>query len=568
MALSNDLISQFAKITKDNNKKETTETTVYGTVKYNGKYYVQLDGSDLLTPVKTTTDVEDGERVTVMIKDHTATITGNISSPSARTATVKEMGDQITDFEVVVAHRVSTDDLTAVHGYIENLKAITAKFTEMSAITAKIEQLQAKIIEGEKLKVEDIEAINIDVDNIKADFGEFDNVSAEDLEAFNAEITNLKAYAGNFTYLSAVKADIQDLNAKKLSAEDALLKYVSIDFANIDKAWMEEFYARSGIIEYITTDGITSTGRIIGVTITGDLIEAGTLKADRLVIKDEKDGLYYKLNFEGGAFTDAEEVPTDGLHGSVIVANSITAEKVSVSDLVAFDATIAGFHITPRHDQIAYYKAEYDTTTGACTATFEEIDPIEIIGQVGKIAEINRPVYYGMSSTGDTIYFYTILPSPGSIYSEVKDSEDNTTRGIYMDTDGQVNFGDARNFIRYVKDDDGNYKLAIAASELSFAINGAQTDISSLGDLVGNVEIGAYENEPCIRLGKESSEFKLYITNTRILFMEDESPTAWISNKALHITKATVTDELRFGNFIWQKRTSGNMGLLWSEVSE
>ena len=35
-----------------------------------------------------------------------------------------------------------------------------------------------------------------------------------------------------------------------------------------------------------------------------------------------------------------------GLDGDVIIANTITAEKINVSDLVAFNATIGGFHIT------------------------------------------------------------------------------------------------------------------------------------------------------------------------------------------------------------------------------
>ena len=90
MNLSNDLISQFAKITLDD-KKTSQESTVYGTVVVsNDRTYVKLDGSDLLTPVITTAEVKDGERVTVMMKNHTAIVTGNISSPAARIGTVLE----------------------------------------------------------------------------------------------------------------------------------------------------------------------------------------------------------------------------------------------------------------------------------------------------------------------------------------------------------------------------------------------------------------------------------------------------------------------------------------------
>ena len=97
MALSNDLISQFVKVTKDDTKT-SNETTVYGTVVYDGRTYVKLDGAPegVLTPVSSVTNVKDGERVTVLIKDHTATVTGNISSPSARTTEVEEVSDQMT----------------------------------------------------------------------------------------------------------------------------------------------------------------------------------------------------------------------------------------------------------------------------------------------------------------------------------------------------------------------------------------------------------------------------------------------------------------------------------------
>lgn len=82
--LSNDLISQFVKITKPS-KETKKETFLYGTVVKEGGYtYVRLDGSNLLTRVDATADTVDGERVVVMIKNHIATITGNISSPAAR----------------------------------------------------------------------------------------------------------------------------------------------------------------------------------------------------------------------------------------------------------------------------------------------------------------------------------------------------------------------------------------------------------------------------------------------------------------------------------------------------
>lgn len=548
MGLSNDLISQFTKVTYDSNKTKK-ESIVYGTIVYDGKTYVKLDGSDLLTPVTTTTDVKDGERVTVMIKNHTATVTGNISSPAARTESVTQLGNKVTSFDNVVAYELTTNDLYSVNASIAQLEAILARLNKVEAVQADIETLKAKYADLKRINADDITAIKASIEHLTATIGSFEDLSVEDITAANAEFEKLKSYVGDFTYIAGEKADI---------------KYAQISFANIDKAWMEEFYARSGIIEYVTADDLTVTGTIVGVTIKGDLIEGNTIVADKLVIKGE-DGLYYKLNTQGvtdssymdsytkldetiGAldgtlmedvytttgeqvysYVDSDENPTyycvvdsvyykvvmaanaikveqtdyNSLNGSIMTAKSITAEKISVSDLVAFDATIGGFAITS-----------------------------------------------------------------DSISTTIKDSDDNAVRGIYMDKTGQFNFGDSTNFVRYYKDEDGTYKLAIAAESILYMLNGTTHSISDVGMLTEYVKIGTYEGEPCIELGESDSDFKLIITNTRIMFMEGTNIPAYITNQSLHIEKAVIEDELQIGGFVWKKRANGNVGLMWKGAIE
>lgn len=99
MGLSSDLISQFAKATNDNVKREKETIIAYGTTIVRGDViYVKLDGSDLLTPVISTVNVRNNDRVTVMIKNHTATVTGNITSPSAGTEDISDAGKTATDY--------------------------------------------------------------------------------------------------------------------------------------------------------------------------------------------------------------------------------------------------------------------------------------------------------------------------------------------------------------------------------------------------------------------------------------------------------------------------------------
>lgn len=440
MALSSELISQFVKATKDDSSKDNNESTVYGTVKeYNGKKYVQLDGSDLLTPISSTTDTKADERVTVMIKNHTATVTGNISSPAARTDDVQEIGSKISEFEVVIADKVDTKELNAERARIDNLVSENVVIRgELDANTANIKELTADSVKvndtltAHKADIEDLQAKNATIEGtLTAHKASIDDLTADNvtinstLNAHKANIDDLTAdnatIKGNLT---AAEANIEDLKANKLSATDADLKYANIDFTNINQAAVEKIFSDSGIIKDLIVSEGKITGELVGVTIKGDLIEGNTIVADKLVVKGS-DGLYYKLNTDG-VTTESEQTEYNSLNGTVIQAKSITATKIAVDDLVAFGATIGGFKLTEN-----------------------------------------------------------------SIYSGVKSSVDNTTRGIYMDNEGQIAFGDGSNYLKYYKDMDGSYKLAISARSIKMgssgkdvetAINNIKADIDNVRD--------------------------------------------------------------------------------------
>lgn len=400
MALTSDLISQFVKVTND--KKDTKkETTVLGTaVEYNGQMYIKLDGSEMLTPIGTTTsEVEAGERVIATVKDHSVTITGNVTSPSVRNKTVSEIGKKISEFEIIVADKVDTLELQAQVARIDSLEADNviinqtltvnkADISDLKTSTLKVtKQLEAdsaliKNLEASKLSAEEaqityatitnLEAANAKIDHLTADYGEFENLTTNQLSAIHADIANLDA------------------------------KYANVDFTNIGKAAMQYFYANSGLIQNVVVGDATISGELVGVTISGDRLIGNTIIAEKLVIKGE-DGLYYKLNTDGMK-VEAEQTDYNSLNGQVIRAKSVTAEKIAVEDLVAFGATIGGFKI-----------------------------------------------------------------GTSSIFSGVKESVDNGTRGIYMDNQGQIAFGDGNSYIKYYKDESGNYKLVIAAESLTWS---------------------------------------------------------------------------------------------------
>lgn len=136
MNLSSDLISRFVKATKDE-KKTKGESTVYGTtVEANGSMYVRIDGANTLTPVTATTDVVAGERVIVMIKNHTATITGNITSPAARVSDTTNLGEAaINAAEVALAAAVQA---TEAANKATNAERVATNFIEHDGNTGDV----------------------------------------------------------------------------------------------------------------------------------------------------------------------------------------------------------------------------------------------------------------------------------------------------------------------------------------------------------------------------------------------------------------------------------------------
>lgn len=338
----NDAAARFAKIVKEDSTAKK-DRTVYGTtVIFNSKLYVKLDGSERLTPIDTTTSIKEGDRVMVVIKAHAATVTGNITDPSATTGdTDGKIGDlsgKVDKFDTIVANKASIDLLNAREANIKILIAEKATIKDLNATNANIENLKAK-----KADIENLNATNATIENLKAkmltaDVAAITYATIDNLKATNATIHNLVGDYGTF----------KDLATDKFKAHDAIItnlnaSYANIDFSNIGVAAIKQLYATSGILDNIVVKDQHITGNLVGVTIKGDLIEGNTIVADKLLMKGA-DGLYYRLNTDGVTIA-AEQTPYNSINGSIITAKSITADQIYVSDLVSFGATIAGFKI-------------------------------------------------------------------------------------------------------------------------------------------------------------------------------------------------------------------------------
>ena len=158
MKLPKKLVSEFVKVTNTNTKTKP-ETTVYGIIVKNGdSTYARRDGSEILTPVSSTTDTQDGDRVTIRIKNHTATVTGNLTSPAAR-----------------------TDDVQIIGGDVQQLGGDVSSLTEENlTLSGRLTAAQA-----------DIETLNVNITNLETTHAAFETATAQNFEAMNDKINNI-----------------------------------------------------------------------------------------------------------------------------------------------------------------------------------------------------------------------------------------------------------------------------------------------------------------------------------------------------------------------------------------
>ena len=322
MDLSNNLISQFAKITKDQNGS-SSETIVYGTaVSYGDKLYVNIDGSDSITPVVTTSEVKAGERVTILLKDHSATILGNVSNPAASTETVGKVLDEydvivakIGDFELVIADKVTTEQLQAELAVINEALIGKATIEQLNAVDAKIENLDVTKLEA------DVASINQAL---------ITKAEIADLEAVRASVNVLETDVGNIETLVGGNLTMDNIQSLVLTSSK-----VTVDNAFIKDAMIDRVSASKITAGTIDTSLVTIGSEDGAMTITGSLQQ----------FKDADGNVRIQLGKDAtGDFTFAL-YGADG-QGQLINQNGITASAISdgliVNKMVADNAAIAG----------------------------------------------------------------------------------------------------------------------------------------------------------------------------------------------------------------------------------
>ena len=478
MNLPKNLIKEFAKVTNDS-KKEPSEVYRYGKIVMHGSNpYIKIDGADTETPVDTTCHVDDGDRAMVLIKDHTATVTSNISNPTAGSKQVEKIDNFIAGnltTEKLDARYASVNNLNATNANVEDLKAkaittdnLNAKLVEtdaLNATNARVATLESTTVKSDELKakyatiqqlqsdyatIENLNSTNATVDDLKAKAITTDNLNAnlvkadaitaanariddldsttvkadvlkanytdtktleakyatvenltsnysktseldakfatinelhsdytntENLNATYAKISTLEADYAKTSVLDSKFATINELHSDYMKAKDIQADYAHVDLANVTTESVGTLLADSGVLKSSTIVDGKVTGELDAVTLNADRITAGTLTADRLLLKGSDKGVLYELNNSG----DLTSTNVDTLDGGVLTDHTITADKLVAKSITSNEIATGTLTIDNMGSQL---KADINSITSKVSKTdFNGQNVVSLINQ-------------------------------------------------------------------------------------------------------------------------------------------------------------------------------------------
>lgn len=328
MSLSSELISQFAKITNDEKPKKSEEATLYGeVVELEEMICVRFDGAEELTPVTTIVEKDDtgeiinykygaasvksGDRVSVSLKNHSATITGNLSDPPAGRAEfivgldtiVAKIGDDV-QLKLDGVEKSITAQVESTNVRIDNMGVtISNNYTELSNA----------ISSGDSELSEAINALNSslsqDISDAVTTINGKINVNTNDISTVVNNLTALKeGFKDGTTVISGGCITTGMIDAKYLNLTGAIT-FVDLNTETQGKITDAESTANSALS---TANGAASTANSALSTANSAASDA-TDAYDRAtsaqsIAKSIANGSYLKGTFINGTKISSPEI--------------------------------------------------------------------------------------------------------------------------------------------------------------------------------------------------------------------------------------------------------------------
>lgn len=248
MGLSSELASQFAKVTNDSSRN-TNGTKLYGTITMLGEVpHVKLDGTEELTPISRTVEVAEGDRVEVMIANHSATVTGNLTDPSIGivragnleskiTQTAEQIQLQVSDLEKNLDSKI-TQTATEIRSEVSDLDG---RFSEN--ITTVENDIRNDMTNSLASMSDTLTGLSNDLTGLGEDLTGLEESTNSSISTINASIESITLNVSNLDskitqtaaeIRSEVSAEVTDLNATIVDTETGIRDTISVEVASLD----------------------------------------------------------------------------------------------------------------------------------------------------------------------------------------------------------------------------------------------------------------------------------------------------------------------------------------------
>lgn len=240
-------------------KERVEEAQVRGTVVYqSGEHYIRLDGAtnDSLTPVANIEEGSNdsgfthGDRVLVLIKNHQAIVTKNLTTGLQANAAkdASEFTTAITD-EGITADRIIANDT-----FTNTIRANGITADEIIAGQAVIDTLDSNYAHITNGVIDNAEIGYADVNGLDANFAHITNGVIDNASISYADIDDLSAhYAsiqnGVITNATIDQADVNDLDTYYAHITNGVIDNADIDVADVRNLSANYAHISNGVID-------------------------------------------------------------------------------------------------------------------------------------------------------------------------------------------------------------------------------------------------------------------------------------------------------------------------------
>lgn len=414
MGLSSELASQFAKVTNDSSRN-TNGTKLYGTITMLGEVpHVKLDGTEELTPISRTVEVAEGDRVEVMIANHSATVTGNLTDPSIGimragnleskiTQTAEQIQLQVSDLEKNLDTKI-TQTATEIRSEVSDLDG---RFSEnittvengirndmtnsLASMSDTLTGLSNDLTGLEESTNSSISTINASIETLTFNVSDLDSkitqTAAEIRSEVSAEVTDLNATIVNTEtgIRDTINVEVANLDSKITQTATSIQTDVSAKFKTVDGE-IEKFSTFKQTVEGFSFMGTGGTVKISG----GDINLTGAISfsdlSDATTKQQEIDGI-------GSTADSALDLAT--------TANGTANTALETANGAADDAYDASSRATTAINNAK--KLANGTYSGGTFIDGTSINSPVIVG--GELFAVDETSYAQMTSNG--LYMYT-----------------------------------------------------------------------------------------------------------------------------------------------------------------